>query len=353
VKFEDLLALSPVPLVSEASPHPPRDGFLIAAPVECKKNFDRDERCKRHYESLRDTSTALVQCPYGFASMLVPDVRVVLSGLIPYPRLGGDQERLRAKRYSKNRVSEAALTRIADALVKADRRVHAAEADAIRKQSVALHEIRKLNRNVKQTAERLCGRESPEDPDQASPELVRILKTSELMSYQFEVLELLANEGLTSLPLNTQSEIYRIFDKCVRIYQPERSNRIAIHAMPGYGNPVVMVCEKTFPIIPTVLIENAIKHSVKDSHIRVDLSRIGGNCVVNISSVASSDVELTEAIFERGVRANTDVEGSGNGLHLAQLVARQHGTRITLATTPLTGGRQRVVFSLRLPSVSD
>jgi signal transduction histidine kinase len=349
--FDDITTLSPVPVVNMGAPSIPQNGFLMGTPSECAKNYSRSDLCRRHYEALRNSPETLVQCPYGFASLPVTAVRVILTGIIPYPRIGGAAEALRAKKHRHNKIAAAALFRMAGALKKADQRVKSAELDAVRKQSVALHEIRKLNRKVKQTAERLCGSESPDNPDNARPELVRILKTSELMSYQFEVSELLANESLTALPLNTASEVYRVFDKCVRIYQPEgQRDRLTIHALPGFS-PSVMVCEKTFPIIPTVLIENAIKYSIKDTPVRVELKLDGTDCVVSVSSTALSTVQLTPNIFERGVRATSEVEGSGIGLYLAQLVARQHGTVIKLETSPWSGSRQKVIFSLRLATV--
>jgi light-regulated signal transduction histidine kinase (bacteriophytochrome) len=292
-----------------------------------------------------------IQCPFGFTSFPIRDFGVVFTGLIPYPRLGGEAERARAKRYPDNKIPVSSMETAARGFAQAEGRIRDAETEVAKKQTVALHEIRKLNAKVKQTAERLCRGESPYDIDGASPELVRILKTSELMSYQFEVLELLANEGLASLPLNTESDVYRLFDKCVRIYQPEgKTDRISIRNTSG-GTATVRVCDKTFPIVPSVLIENGIKHSLPDSqvHVEVRLER-AGTCVISVASRCRSDVRLTAEIFDRGVRATTDVEGSGNGLYLAQLVARQHGTEIQLQTEPW-GGDQRVMFMLRLSLV--
>lgn len=348
MKFDELLAVSPFPMVDLTNIKSPSDGFLMSAPAECRKNFSADDRCRHHYENLRRKLGVVMQCPYGFTSFAPPKLNVALTGVIPFPRVGGEAERVRAKRYPFNKIPTAALERAATGLSVAERRVHEAETDVAKKQSIALHEIRKLNGKVKQTAERLCMKESPHDIDAASPELVRILKTSELMSYQFEVLELLANEGLASLPVNTRCELYRIFDKCARIYQPEGSrDRISIRAPHGFSR-VAVVCDKTFPIIPTVLIENAIKYSVPDSRTEVDLRPEGDACIISVSSVARGDIQLTPAIFGRGIRGTSGVEGSGNGLYLAQLIANQHKTEIVLSTVPWGGNRQKVTFTLRL-----
>lgn len=334
------------PTVDLVAPTAPKDGIMVFAPPECRKFFARDSRCRQHYESLR-TSEGIFQCPFGFASLAVRRLGIAFTAVIPHPRLGGKQERLRAKLRPQNKVLQTALERAGIGLISADERILEAETEAVRKQTVALHEIRKLNRTVKQTAERLCKEDSPQDIDNAAPPLVRILKTAELMSYQFEILELLANESLVDLPLQTDSEIYRLIDKVVRIYRPENQpERISLRA--SGPSPTVRVCDKTFSIIPTVLIENALKHSPKGSRIVVDVRSDGTGCVISVSSYAAGNLVISDELFAKGIRGTTLVEGSGHGLHLAQLVARQHGTVISVTAESLTPQTQRITFALGL-----
>src|SRR3989442_6597855 len=113
MSFEELLALSAFPLVDLTMPSPPHDGFLVATPTECRKNFGLDRRCHDHYESLKNRPGVPVQCPFGFASFAVRGFNIAFSGMIPYPRLGGDLERVRAKRYSDNKISLTAAERAA------------------------------------------------------------------------------------------------------------------------------------------------------------------------------------------------------------------------------------------------
>jgi light-regulated signal transduction histidine kinase (bacteriophytochrome) len=220
--------------------------------------------------------------------------------------------------------------------------MQAIELGEVKQYSMALHEIRKLNREVKQTAERICRLMSPDDPDNADPELVKIMKTSELMSHQFDVIEILANETLATLPLNSTSEIYKIFDKCARIYRSER-RRIMLEAPPNY-HARVKVCDKTFPIIPSVLIENALKYSA-DLEVRISIQPGGQDkVIVAVSNLARLKAPLTEAVFMRGYRASQDSEGSGNGLYVAQLVARQHSTMLRVETLPAHANLTRVTL---------
>ncbi|MEX1230077.1 MAG: HAMP domain-containing sensor histidine kinase [Planctomycetaceae bacterium] len=278
---------------------------------------------------------------------------IALTGVIPSPRLGGRKEREIAKAHPELRVSMETFAKSRDTIVSAIKHLAVLEQDAITRYSVALHEIRKLNRTVKQTAERLCRTSSPNDPDNAKPAYVQIWKTSEIMSCQFDIIELLANENLTTLPLKSPIEIYRIFDKCIRIFRPDGDqNRILLRSSNGYS-PRILACDKTFSIVPTVLIENALKYSVPDAPVLVDLDRSGTNCVITVNNTASLNESLDNSIFDRGIRATTDIEGSGYGLYLAKIVTEQHGGTIRFATSNKTATTMQCTFVVSFPELKD
>jgi light-regulated signal transduction histidine kinase (bacteriophytochrome) len=278
-------------------------------------------------------------------SIKTPTQHVALTGFVPFPRFGSKRERANAKKYPKNKVDRTALERVKDIIEELEMRLIDLEQETIQRHAVALHEIRKLNRNVKQSAERLCIRENRESPELADVDLVNIWKSAEIMSTQFEVIELVANEGLAVLPLKSEIEVYRIFDKCTRIYRPrENPGRISIYAPYGFDKRI-KACDKTFPMIPTVLIENALKYSPDDSDVRVRFDSLNGKCRVSISNVADSNAKLGPGIFLKGYRGSHDVEGSGNGLYVAQLVAKQHGSEITVSTFE-RGGKSICVFAV-------
>jgi light-regulated signal transduction histidine kinase (bacteriophytochrome) len=278
-------------------------------------------------------------------------VKVALTGFVPFPRLGGSAEKSAAKHHPDLKVSRESVRLAADSLRVAQSRLDDIEHRAAKQQSMALHEIRKLNRTVKQTAERICRNESPSDPDRATKELVSIWKASELMSQQFEVIELLANESLATLPLKNDCEPYRIFDKCARIYR-DRWKDIVLWAPPGFS-PSMAACDKTFPILASVLIENATKYALSGTTIKIDFRPIGGaggRFGIEVRNVAEPSVPLSRNILLKGVRGSSDGEGSGNGLYVAGLVARQHGSELSLDIHDVPGvpGRVNVAFTVVL-----
>ncbi len=371
--YDDIAQFSPVPIVDLKNLNIPRNGMVMPVSETCKRNFGKNDNCRAHYRALAEGNPegrVLTQCPYGFSSIAfwLGGVSAAITGFVPNPRLGGSQERIVAKRHKNTRVSaeaaremisnfravaaryraieEAAAERLKSADEEATQRLHDVEVEIAKKHSMALHEIRKLNRTVVQTAERLCMEESPQNPEQADARIVTIWKTAELMSKQFDVVDILANETLTKLPVKAPSQVYKIFDKCVRVYQAVRGSRRLFLQAPQNFSPKILVCEKTFPIIPTVLISNALKYSAPNTEVRVTLEPSERGCLASVISESPGEQLLDDSIFDLGVRVSRDSDGSGTGLYVAQLVARQHGTRITVESTPSSEHTVRHVFKV-------
>src|SRR4051812_36551704 len=106
-----------------------------------------------------------------------------------------------------------------------------------------------------------------------------------MMSQQFDIIEVLANESLLSLPLNSEADIYRVFDKCVRIYRGmSPRKRIQIHSQGDTLRRPVRACDKTLPIIPTVLIENAIRYSPDTAEVNVNVIDDAGASTVTVEN---------------------------------------------------------------------
>jgi signal transduction histidine kinase len=338
----DILRISPLPIVDLSDITCPHSGLTLQSAAFCVKQFSIGDQCRRHYESLADskaTDFTPCQCPFGFTSfpVQVGTRRFAITGVIPFPRSGGSLERQMAKSYPSLKFSKDRLVDIRTMLQEANNRYEELAATVVSQQTMSLHEIRKLNRTIKQNAERICKRDSPQDPDLANSELVAIWKAAELMSNQFDVLELLANEELATLPRKTPSEPYRVFHKLIRIFRHGGAYRHINLKSPPAFYPQVVVCDKTFPILASVLLENAIKYSTESSSIDVTVTPSParqGKVRIQIENIASDTPSLGQRIFEKGFRAATDVEGTGKGLYLAQLVARQHNSILHFSKDP-------------------
>jgi signal transduction histidine kinase len=346
---KSLLSLSPMPIVHLGDVNIPADGWQIATPGACKKYFHKSDACRNHYDSLSSSDReGPIQCPWGFASMLVKPghLPLVLTGIIPYPRLGGNAERQMAKAAPGNKISTERLKQIAQSMSMSHETLEKLEENTVKQYAMALHEIRKLNRSVKQNAERYCREHSPNDPDTADAEIVHIRKCAELMSAQFDAIELLANESLSELPLANAISVYKIFDKVVRIHNLESDRKITLRGQYD-ATPTINACDKTFPIIPSVLVSNAQKYSTPSTDIVVEVKQDSKHCYVTVTNTARDIPGLNDSIFNKSIRVAQDIDGSGNGLYLAQLVAKQHMTRITFERVAMSGGHVRCVFKVR------
>jgi len=352
-KAEDIF---PLPFVNLDEIGSPKHGKFLPTNDFCQKKFKVGGTCKQHYESLKSLSlknkNPIVECPYGFSSLIcvTEDGNYAMTGFIPFPRHGSIKERELAKRYPKLKIDSSTALTWAETVKSIVRSIGQARAKAWSEYPSALHEIRKYNRTIKQQAEKICKSQSPSDLDQADPQIVLILKTSELMSQQFDIIDLIANESLVTLKLNTRSELNKLFEKCAIIHKTlAQQNNLILNVRTA---PVaVKVNDKTFPIIPTVLLENAIKYAQRGTEIRCRLDRISDKqCKIAISNIAPMAGPNINNIFLKGVRASRNSEGEGIGLYLAQLVAKQHASEIILERKSIgyDGKNELFTFSLIL-----
>jgi K+-sensing histidine kinase KdpD len=353
--FDQISHISPLPIVDLETDFVPQDGWMFALSSTCRRHLIEGSKCYEYYRTLAGDKTVLSlhQCPFGFATMkfISGNSNMAVTGFVPFPRLGGSAEKILSKRHANYKFDVTHVEKMILNLRKSRGNLQKVEEETVENYSMALHEIRKLNRTVVQNAERLCRKESPSEPENASKELVSIWKAAELMSRQFEVIEILANQEHAALPLNTTSDLYRLFDKCVKVFETIGvKRRFSLYAIPNSYSPKVEACDKTIPIIPTVLIENAIKYSIPDSEIRIKLEQMGENCFVNVSNLSANPKPLNDYIFQRGVRATSDKDGSGNGLYVAQLIAHQHNTSIRVQSVPFKAGMKHT-FSLNFKTI--
>lgn len=346
--------VSQLPIVDLGSIAEPQAGVSDDDVAYCCRKFAENDQCKKHYEALACQAAGTTrQCPHGFSSLhfLVNGRSFALTSFIPFPRAGGEKERKLSKSHPNKKISIRSVIGIAENTANTINRLREIEKSVAAQQSMALHEIRKLNRTVKHTAERLCAQIQEMD-ESIKGQVESIFKAAELMSGQFDVLELIANEDLANLPCTTVSEPFRVFDKLARIYrQGNTSSNIKLACQSYY--PKVLVCDKTFPILASVLLSNATKYSIAGTEIQVDFLPLAGapnRLKIVISNVAIDHPGLDRRIFEKGYRVAQDSDGTGKGLYLAQLVAKQHGSQLKFSKEKLPDfpSRVRCTFTIAL-----
>lgn len=293
------------------------DGTEVPAPAVCQEKVKSNEQCRRHYEAL--IPGRFMECPFGFTTkgFDVNGKKWAVSGVIAHPRFGSDREREVAKKFAVNRVtrnSVDSVVKLADELVtlKADALV---EASKVLPQ--AFHELRKLNGTIIQHAERAIS-----DTGETRG-LLSIKGAAELMRNNFDILEALSNiEGMRSLPLDSTVNLYDLAFKMKRIYQERAASRsMSIHV--SGVRAIVKGSQKSFPLIPAVLLENAIKYGEKGQRIDITVQATEQRAIMVVENESRHRIDPVRC-FERGVRFANAVEGGGFGLFLAREVVASH-----------------------------
>lgn len=303
-------------------------GSTIAVPSFCQKSIDSKPACRAHYESLKHKPAGFYQCPFGFTTRsFYWDGRLQSStGVVAFPRFNSSEEREMAKRFPQNKCTRADM----DALAQFYSDIDAERASALQTQAQmlpqAFHELRKLNAAVLQTAEKELRIQTD------SRALKSIMSAAELMRNNFDILEVLANvEGMRAMPLDSTINLFDLTYKALCIYE-QRAHKRNIGIVQADGDrAIIRGSQKSFPIVPAVLIENAIKYGVVGSRIELSVLARSGRATLEVRNETDEFIDPNRC-FDRGTRFSSTVEGSGFGLFLAKQVVEAHGGSIECRT---------------------
>lgn len=299
-----------------------RDGFGIALPSFCRERLaGNDKQCVAHYRALAGGTEQFRMCPYGFTSYPVKleQATVIITGIVATPRFDDAKERARAKQFPEVRVSRDSVLSVASFYKRLEESIRRIEEGARRRLPQALHELRKLNAIVKANVEKLGG------DDAVSAEVKSISGAAQIMSNIFDVVEALANiEGLKALKHDDFIAVFDLAFKAKKLYEVRAKMRPINIYVSGDDRLAIYGSKKTFPIVLTVLLENAIKYGRPSSTINIVVSKVGVNCSLEVSN--ESDVPIDPArCFDRGVRFGDEaVEGDGLGLYLVREIVNCH-----------------------------
>ncbi len=300
------------------------DGSTVAACSFCKKAIKRKPECSAHYESLKHKEPGFYQCPFGFTSRSFywRGELCAATGVIAFPRFNSGEEREMAKRFPETRCTRDDVDKLAKFYADLD----AERANALQQQAEvfpqAFHELRKLNAAVLQTAEKEM-RSNGE-----SRALKNIMSAAELIRNNFDILEALANvDGMRAMPLDSTINLFDLTYKTRCIYEQRAESRSIILVQLDGDRAIIRGSQKSFPIVPAVLIENAIKYGIKGSRIELSVTARGLGANLTVRNETDGFIDCHRC-FDRGTRFSTVVEGSGFGLYLAKQIVDAHGGTI-------------------------
>lgn len=266
----------------------------------------------------------------------------MVTGVVAFPRFGTDNERAMAKEYPEVKTSRDEIDHFRGLFSE----IQAIHSDTIQKATQvfpqAFHELRKLNAAVLQHAEKEI-RDSV-----GSAGMQTILSAAELMRNNFDILEALSNiEGMRAVPLDATINVYDLVYKTRCVYQERATTRKIDLAVTGV-RAIVRGSQKSFPIVPAVLLENAIKYGRAQTTIRASVTGNDGKMVLLVENESDHPID-SKTCFDRGSRfAGDSVEGGGFGLFLAKEIVLAHRGEIRCEKV---GSTVRMMVTLPLEKV--
>lgn len=296
-----------------------QDGTEVPACTFCRKAVVERRECSDHYASLKASQPKYKECPFGFTSrsFYFEDNLYVTTGIVAYPRFNSQKEREMAKKYPAIRVARKTI----EANIELLNAVQDYRAKEIQRASEvipqAFHELRKLNAAVLQHAEREI------NANGESQNLLSIRSAAELMRNDFDILEALSNiDGMKSLPIDSTINLFDLAYKTKRIFAARAQDRRINIILEGV-RAIIPGSQKSFPIVPAVLLENAIKYAPRNSQIHMQVLAQNDRAILIVENSYLGGID-TQRCFDRGARFSSDVEGGGFGLYLANEVVTCH-----------------------------
>jgi two-component system, OmpR family, heavy metal sensor histidine kinase CusS len=322
-----------------------RDGGVISACSFCKKSILSKQECKSHYAALSLRPEGYSQCPFGFTTRTFHfgGQMWAITGIIAFPRFGTDNEREMAKKHPDTRVARDEIELHRKMLSDLELlRVDAVQ-EAAQVFPQAFHELRKLNGAIIQHAEKEM------TANGSSPALITIKSAAELMRNNFDILEALSNiDGMRALPADSTISLYDLAYKTQRVLMERANVKGILLALTGV-RAIIRGSQKSFPIVPAVLIENAIKYGKAKSTVSTIISASGKAAVLTVENFSDYPIDITKC-FDRGSRyANNAAEGAGIGLFLAKEIVLAHKGKIHCESA---NGKVSMIVQLPLEKVA-
>jgi signal transduction histidine kinase len=334
-------SLFPIYRMTEAKLH---DGMAVSACSFCRKSVQKKTECAEHYRKVSLLKPGYHECPFGFTTrtFYFDGEMWAITGVIAFPRFNSEKERDAAKRFPENKTSREGIESCLSYLGA----LGELRADLIAKAAKvfpqAFHELRKLNAAILQHAEKEIQTRGE------APALQTIKSAAELMKNNFDILEALSNpEAMRAIPSDSTISLMDLAYKTKRVLL-ERANSRGMQVNLTGVKAIIRGSQKSFPIVPAVLIENAIKYGRANTQISVDISTVGKKAILMVENESVHQID-EQKCFERGSRfAASAAEGGGFGLFLAKEIVQAHQGSISCQSS---SGIIRMVVELPLVKV--
>lgn len=302
------------------------DGEVYTSHKFCTKELS--SKCQAFYSTI--DKPGFYTCPFGYTTFTS---NFSITNGIFYTSLlvqgYYDKKKLKARQEEKNKFTVEEITRLVGIFEQLTKRAKNFEADSEYEAMLVrgvFHEVRRLSRDINsQSAELIKNFQGDET---ISPIVDNILASLQLLSIRVDSYELYKNPGAITSATQPNITIYKKFDKARYILNAQaKAKKINLK----FNNQSYFVINgyEIFDLLPYILLDNAIKYSLKKQDVEIYFDDKNKTVVIkNLGPQINKD-ELSE-IFKHGYRGvnSTAFDGSGLGLYLAKQIADLHGIKL-------------------------
>ncbi len=333
-----------------------KSGDLINGFNFCNQIFNH--KCLAHYKAINETNQIgqFSRCPYGFASLLLVHKKrkAIFTSLdvigVSNPR---EVKRRQSKYGSVIALRKEKALQLAQQDIEGyvntvklieEVRIQRLENENLDKRiseieffvNSTIHEIRKLNREIKAKAEKSSKLNDESNNDgKLGFYLKDIFASSSLISQRLNAYDLIVNPDLIKQQKQRSIAIYGKFDKVKRIlYELAAQKKVEIGLIGECYDRIQSY--DFFDILPFIFIENAIKYSPGNRKIQIMFESKTDLLAVRINSIGPlvTNEEIPRIVERefRGENAQAYCEGSGIGLYVAALICDLHNIHLEITS---------------------
>ena len=320
------------------------DGTYIKALHFCKENCQK-EKCKAFYEDLLvNADNGFYKCPYGlsvYSKKINDEKRIFVSFREQNTYVKKNKRFLNEKVFNPVLEKEQIEVLINTSINNDINNKQVLETQ--NSMDSMLHELRKLNAQIKEYCDSLFSNYGDKDdlytlPPDEYTKLFDRLKTlyviSTMINTRYSLYSYEKNPDILILSMPINTNIYKKFDKCRKVLKNYQKRNVFIN-LSGTSYKVFKAYP-SFEMIPFLLLENAVKYSLNDSEVDVFFESQPSTLKIRIESFSpycsNEDLlKITERGF-RGKNAKKTTDGSGIGLYFVKILCDLHNISISFSS---------------------
>ena len=318
------------------------DGSIIKLCGFCKKNNRvNNDKCKNFYKDIFNKQGMFI-CPYGLNSYVEKSEGSIdiFTGFRVRGKFDSKKANPKILKNDDNRVisEEEMLEYIISYRKVFDYKLKKEFMEEFLENCI--HDVRKFNATIKDKSEYIMNKgngNGKKDKERVRSYSKSIWAMSQFISTRLSEYDYLYADSPLRCGEKYEFNFYKCFDKiriCLEDEAKKQQKRILVSC---HGTCSFIEAYDSIKYMPYLLIDNALKYSLKNSEINVTINDSDDKQCIEIKSMGAF-VEENEikSLFKRGYRgANArkfNEQGSGIGLYLANKICEANGITINVLT---------------------